>query len=78
MHRLEFQSLLGDKLDPSNAYLTFHAGAGGTVGVELGTKAPDFEVRTKDSLSDMLSRGSRSGGLAPNGGRKVEMHYIGG
>lgn len=33
--------------------------------VELGTKAPDFEVRTKDSLSDMLSRGSRSGGLAP-------------
>jgi peptide chain release factor 2 len=27
---MEFQSLLGDKLDPSNAYLTFHAGAGGT------------------------------------------------
>lgn len=30
VRRLEFQSLLGDKLDPSNAYLTFHAGAGGT------------------------------------------------
>ena len=30
VRRLEFQSLLGDKRDPSNAYLTFHAGAGGT------------------------------------------------
>jgi len=29
-HRLEFQSLLGDELDPNNAYLTLHAGAGGT------------------------------------------------
>jgi len=28
--RLELQSLLGDRLDGSNAYLTFHAGAGGT------------------------------------------------
>ncbi len=27
---LEFQSLLGDQLDPNNAYLTLHAGAGGT------------------------------------------------
>lgn len=30
LKRLEFQSLLGDKLDPSNAYITLHAGAGGT------------------------------------------------
>jgi peptide chain release factor 2 len=30
VRRLEFQSLLGDKLDPCNAYLTLHAGAGGT------------------------------------------------
>jgi peptide chain release factor 2 len=30
VHRMEFQSLLGDKLDSNNAYLTFHAGAGGT------------------------------------------------
>jgi peptide chain release factor 2 len=29
-HRLEMQSLLGDRLDGNNAYLTFHAGAGGT------------------------------------------------
>jgi peptide chain release factor 2 len=27
---LEFQSLLGGELDPNGAYLTFHAGAGGT------------------------------------------------